>query len=59
MKAGAKNSASVVTNVSTSDDANNGDASDLHVSFTKVADESNILGYRVFVVPTANVASEA
>ncbi|MEC0175463.1 copper amine oxidase N-terminal domain-containing protein [Paenibacillus favisporus] len=43
--------ASPVTDVSVSDVGDNNNGSDLEVSFTKAADESDVYGYRVLVVP--------
>ncbi|GIO56062.1 copper amine oxidase N-terminal domain-containing protein [Paenibacillus cineris] len=44
-------SASPVTDVSVSDVGDNNNGSDLEVAFTKAADESDVYGYRVLVVP--------
>jgi len=54
MKAGATVSANAAT-VTIDDHANNADASDIRVTITKAADESNILNYRVYVVPVAKI----
>ncbi len=55
-KAGATTSAGLVSNLSAVFVANNNDASDITVSFNKATDESNILGYRVAILPTISAA---
>ncbi|WP_138493699.1 copper amine oxidase N-terminal domain-containing protein [Paenibacillus pinistramenti] len=50
------NSVPAASNVSISDVADYGDGRDLAVSFTKASSESNISGYRVFIVKTANAS---
>ncbi|MNO60060.1 hypothetical protein D3C76_506620 [compost metagenome] len=47
----------VVSNLSVSDYSDNNDGRDLHVSFTRPSDESNISHYRILVVRTSNVGS--
>jgi len=54
MKAGAMVSANAAT-VTIDDHGNNADASDIRVTITKAADESNILNYRVYVVPVSKI----
>ncbi|MGO4532328.1 copper amine oxidase N-terminal domain-containing protein [Paenibacillus sp. 2TAF8] len=49
--------AGVATNLSVTDVADNGNGSDLRVSFNKATNESNVSHYRVFVVPANNVGS--
>lgn len=46
-----------VTNVTAADNGDNNNASDLKVSFTKAANESNIKEYRIMVVKQANAGS--
>ena len=53
----SNSTAGVATNLSVTDIADNGNGSDLRVSFSKATDESNISHYRVFVVPVNNVGS--
>ena len=43
-----------VSNLQASDDGDEGNASDLKVSFTKARNESNIEGYKIFVVKQQN-----
>jgi len=56
MKAGATVSANAVASVTIDDHANNADASDIRVTITKAADESNITNYRAYVVPLAKIS---
>ncbi|MGF6356367.1 hypothetical protein ABIE27_004284 [Paenibacillus sp. 4624] len=53
----SNSNAGVATNLSVTDIADNGNGSDLRVSFSKASDESNVSHYRVFVVPANNVGS--
>ncbi|RXI96520.1 hypothetical protein DS745_22695 [Anaerobacillus alkaliphilus] len=46
-----------VTNLAVSDVNNHGDGRDLQVSFTKVADESTVAEYRIFVVRNSEATS--
>lgn len=46
-----------VTNVTAADNGDNNNASDLKVSFTKAANESNIKEYRIMVVKQANAGN--
>ncbi len=43
-----------ITNLIVTDMGNNGNGTDLQVSFTKVADESNVAEYRIFVIKSTN-----
>ncbi len=47
----------LATEIISKDIANNGDASDLQVSFTKAGDESNIEEYRIMIVRSSNIDS--
>lgn len=51
----SNSNAGVATNLSVTDIADNGNGSDLRVSFNRASDESNVSHYRVFVVPANNV----
>ncbi|MBY0203642.1 copper amine oxidase N-terminal domain-containing protein [Paenibacillus cucumis (ex Kampfer et al. 2016)] len=53
----SNSNAGVATNLSVTDIADNGNGSDMRVSFSKASDESNVSHYRVFVVPANNVGS--
>nr|WP_186811818.1 copper amine oxidase N-terminal domain-containing protein [Paenibacillus xylanexedens] len=53
----SNSNAGVATNLSVTDIADNGNGSDMRVSFSKASDESNVAHYRVFVVPANNVGS--
>jgi translation initiation factor 6 (eIF-6) len=57
MKAGANVSANKASGLAASDIAENQNGSDIQVSFTKASDESNISGYRIYVVKAANAAN--
>jgi len=46
-----------VTNLLVDDVSDNGDGSDLQVTFTKPSDETNVNQYRIMVVPSANSLS--
>lgn len=50
-------SVAAVTNVRANDISDYGDGRDLSVSFTRASSESNISGYRVFIVKTKDVSS--
>lgn len=49
--------AGVVSNLSVADIGDNGNGSDLRVTFNRASDESNISHYRVFVVPASYAGS--
>ncbi|WP_458125288.1 stalk domain-containing protein [Paenibacillus sp. Z3-2] len=49
--------AGVISNLAVADISDYGDGRDLRVSFNKVADESRISGYRVYVVRSGNVGN--
>ena len=51
IKAGATSSVPPVVALFAFDGGNAGDASDIHVSFTKAGNETNINNYRIFVAP--------
>nr|WP_154891595.1 copper amine oxidase N-terminal domain-containing protein [Paenibacillus xylanexedens] len=53
----SNSNAGVATNLSVTDIADNGNGTDMRVSFSKASDESNVSHYRVFVVPANNVGS--
>lgn len=53
----SNSTAGVASNLSVTDIADNGNGSDLRVSFTKASDESSISHYRVFVVPASYAGS--
>ncbi|SCY98700.1 Copper amine oxidase N-terminal domain-containing protein [Paenibacillus polysaccharolyticus] len=53
----SNSNAGVATNLSVTDIADNGNGTDMRVSFSRASDESNVSHYRVFVVPANNVGS--
>ncbi|WP_167434150.1 copper amine oxidase N-terminal domain-containing protein [Paenibacillus silvae] len=53
----SNSTAGVVSNLSVADIGDNGNGSDLRVTFTRASDESNISHYRVFVVPASYAGS--
>lgn len=53
----SNSTAGVATNLYVTDIADNGNGSDLRVSFSRATDESSVSHYRVFVVPANNVGS--
>ncbi|MGQ8874102.1 stalk domain-containing protein [Paenibacillus sp. TSA_86.1] len=53
----SNNIAGVASNLSVTDVADNGNGSDLRVSFNRATNESTVSHYRVFVVPANNVGS--
>jgi hypothetical protein len=55
MKAGATVSANAAASVTVDDHGNSADASDIRITITKAADESNILNYRAYVVPVSKI----
>lgn len=52
LRLASNRNAGVASNLSVTDIADNGNGSDLRVSFTRATDESNVSHYRVFVVPS-------
>ncbi|CAI6085422.1 hypothetical protein PAECIP112173_04634 [Paenibacillus sp. JJ-100] len=52
LRLASNRNAGVASNLSVTDIADNGNGSDLRVTFTKATDESNVSHYRVFVVPS-------
>ncbi|GGH68163.1 hypothetical protein GCM10008014_50360 [Paenibacillus silvae] len=53
----SNSTAGVVSNLSVADIGDNGNGSDLRVTFTRASNESNISHYRVFVVPASYAGS--
>ncbi|MBB6022133.1 hypothetical protein HNR77_003229 [Paenibacillus sp. JGP012] len=53
----SNSTAGVVSNLSVADIGDNGNGSDLRVTFNRASDESNISHYRVFVVPASYAGS--
>ena len=57
IKAGVTENVPDATNIVSEDVNDNNNVTDLGISFDKASDETNIAGYKVFVVPTAKAAS--
>ncbi len=56
-KAGASTSVTVISNLVVTDEANNTNASDIRVSFTKASTETNVSGYKIALIPTADITT--
>ena len=57
IKAGVTENVPDATNIVAEDVSDNNNVTDLGISFDKASDETNIAGYKVFVVPTDKAAS--